>query len=69
MVWDEEFQATYNADVPQGSNFSSPEQEGAWLERGRRLAARIHQESPVVTSVEYRGYGATPSGAVVFSDR
>ncbi|WP_157434290.1 MULTISPECIES: hypothetical protein [Actinoalloteichus] len=64
--WDAEYQATYNPNCFHSSGFSSPETEEEWRERGKMLAARIKQESPIVTSVNYQANGAIPWGTCMF---
>ncbi|APU15726.1 MULTISPECIES: hypothetical protein [Actinoalloteichus] len=67
-AWDDEYQATYDPTGSRGleSGFASPEAEEEWRERGKILAARIKQESPVVASVSYRANGIIPPGTCMF---
>ncbi|APU12693.1 MULTISPECIES: hypothetical protein [Actinoalloteichus] len=64
--WDDEYQDVLNIDVPQDSEWPSPEARQAWLEKGKTLAARIKRESPVVSRVEYFGNGTIADGECVF---
>ncbi|ASO18909.1 hypothetical protein FHR81_001174 [Actinoalloteichus hoggarensis] len=64
-AWDDEYQATYDDDYPPDSRFPSPEARAAWVERGKELAARIKQESPFVTSVDYQANGSYKNGECV----
>ncbi|APU13556.1 hypothetical protein [Actinoalloteichus fjordicus] len=65
-AWDEEYQAIYDDNYPPDSKFSTPEAEWAWIERGKVLAARIKQESPLVASVDYQAHGHYERGTCVF---
>ncbi|AOS62045.1 hypothetical protein [Actinoalloteichus hymeniacidonis] len=67
-TWDAQYQATYDPDgyVWSKSGFASPEIEAAWRERGKELAARLKQESPVVASVNYRANGVIPDKTCMF---
>lgn len=55
--WDEEFQAIYDRDVPQDSDFPSDQKRAEWLERGEALARRLHEELGPDVEVTYRGSG------------
>ncbi|MBB5907295.1 hypothetical protein [Actinoalloteichus hymeniacidonis] len=63
--WDNEFQSIYNSADPRESDFSSPEAERAWIEKGKVLAARIVQGSPVVSAVDYRADGSITKGTCI----
>ncbi|APU13923.1 MULTISPECIES: hypothetical protein [Actinoalloteichus] len=64
--WDDELQATYDEDGDGESEFPSAELEEAWRERGKVLAARIKQESPVVARVNYWANGEIPDGIYIY---
>ncbi|AOS62048.1 hypothetical protein [Actinoalloteichus hymeniacidonis] len=64
-AWDDEFQAIYDGNYPPDSHFPSLEAEQAWVERGKELAARIKQESDLVTSVDYQADGQINDGECV----
>ncbi|MBB5921175.1 hypothetical protein FHR81_002213 [Actinoalloteichus hoggarensis] len=56
----------YPVSYSRDSGFLSPEEERVWADKGRVLAARVKQESPVVASVHYRANGSVPRGTCVF---
>ncbi|APU17875.1 hypothetical protein UA75_29945 [Actinoalloteichus sp. GBA129-24] len=64
--WDDEYQSYYNPDVPQDSGFPSVEVKRAWVERGRKLAPRIKQESSKDITVHYQANGSIERGDCVF---
>ncbi|AOS65507.1 hypothetical protein [Actinoalloteichus hymeniacidonis] len=66
VIWDSEYQATYRPSDYRNSGFASVAEEESWRERGKALAQRIKQESPVVASVDYRAEGLHPKGWCVF---
>ncbi|APU13379.1 hypothetical protein [Actinoalloteichus fjordicus] len=65
-AWNDEYQDTLDQDYPPDSKFPTPEAEQAWREKGKELAVRIKQESPVVASVDYQANGFYKDGTCVF---
>ncbi|AOS61548.1 hypothetical protein [Actinoalloteichus hymeniacidonis] len=63
MAWDDEFQQTFNRDDFRASGFPSEEAEKNWVQKGKELAVRLKQESPVVARVDYQAYGCIPKGS------
>ncbi|APU13378.1 hypothetical protein UA74_06525 [Actinoalloteichus fjordicus] len=61
-TWDDEYQAIYDDNYPPDSRFPTPATKAAWIEKGRQLAVRIKQESPLVTSVDYQANGSIKNG-------
>ncbi|APU15038.1 MULTISPECIES: hypothetical protein [Actinoalloteichus] len=64
--WDAEYQATLDQTYPPDSAFPSPEAHRIWIEKGKELAARIKQESPIVTRVDYQANSHYQDGTCVF---
>ena len=54
IVWDSEYQATLNVDVPQDSVMLSPDSARLHIERGRVLTKRLQAELGDGYSVSYR---------------
>jgi hypothetical protein len=52
-AWDDRFHATLNQDIPPESGFSTPEDEAGFIEDGRQLARRIHDELTPEAIVKY----------------
>ncbi|MBB5909931.1 hypothetical protein [Actinoalloteichus hymeniacidonis] len=61
-AWDDEYQAIYDDNYPPDSRFPTPEAEQAWVEKGKELAIRIKQESPLLTSIDYQADGQILNG-------
>jgi hypothetical protein len=56
-AWADEFTRTLNQDYPPGSGFGSAAERREFLDRGRRLAARLAAELPPNYDVLFRGDG------------
>ncbi|GDY30655.1 hypothetical protein [Gandjariella thermophila] len=52
--WDAEFQATYRADDPQKSGFSSDQDKARWVQQGRALAPELAKQVAASVSVVYQ---------------
>lgn len=56
LVWNEEYQATYDRDVPQDSGFPSPTDYERWLEQGKVLSQRLFDEMGATVELTYEGF-------------
>ncbi|APU16061.1 MULTISPECIES: hypothetical protein [Actinoalloteichus] len=65
-VWDDEWQNTLDLADGRNSGFDTDEEKHEWIERGKALAIRIKQESPLVASVDYQANGYYEDGTCVF---
>ncbi|APU22127.1 hypothetical protein [Actinoalloteichus sp. GBA129-24] len=65
-AWDDHWQAQIDLVEGQNSGFDDKDEEHAWIERGKKLAARIKQESTIAVSIDYQANGYYEDGTCMF---